>query len=90
MESQEAEAKAGFQALKSRLHEAETEAGFGFVPMSGTYVLLMQSETGVILDNCQLFLSPPVPLHGGLICIAFCLYVPRPKLLEKNSYLKNH
>ncbi len=37
------------------------------------------------------FLSPPVPMHGGLICITFCPYVTRPKVLEKitrkNSYL---
>ncbi len=46
------------------------------------------------------FLSPPVPTHGGLLCIAFCLSicpsvqvtrtkVTRKKSLEKNLYLSN-
>ena len=35
------------------------------------------------------FLSPPVPMHGGLICLALRLSVTRPKVLEKNSYLWN-
>ncbi len=39
------------------------------------------------------FLSTPVLMHGGLICIAFCLSDvtgPKLKLLENNSHLKKH
>ena len=38
----------------------------------------------------QVFLSPPVLMHGGLLCIAFCLSVRLwEKCLEINSYLWN-
>ncbi len=41
------------------------------------------------------FLSPPVHMHGGLLCMAFQLSVrlcvTGPKIRpEKNSYLKKH
>ena len=44
-----------------------------------------------ILTFLDLFLSPPVPMHGGLLCIAFCLSVTkiqtRQKIrLDNNSY----
>ncbi len=38
-----------------------------------------------------LFLSTPVLMHGGLICIAFCLLVTPPKFrLEVNSYHRKY
>ena len=37
-----------------------------------------------ILSNMQ-FLSSPVLMHGGLLCIAFC-----PSVCGKNSLEKNH
>ncbi len=36
------------------------------------------------------FLSPPVLMHGGLICIAFRLSVTLQKSLDKNSCLRKH
>ncbi len=39
-------------------------------------------------------LSPPVLMHGGLICVAFCLLLDKKSLdqksLDKNSYLRKY
>ncbi len=63
-----------------------------FIPISHSSSIpcYLYCETGGA--HCQhqvAFLSPPVPMHGGLLCIAFRLYVTGPKVLEKKSYLGN-
>ncbi len=41
-------------------------------------------EKKTLVPCLVMFLSPPVPMHGGLICVTFRLsVVTRPKLLEK-------
>ncbi len=68
---------------------------FGF---SGPF-LLVKGQTAVLL-------SPPVHMHGGLLCVAFCpsvclsvcpsvclpvcAKILEKKSLEKNSYLRNN
>ncbi len=42
-----------------------------------------------VYENTKLllFLSPPVQMHGGLICVTFCLSVwTTQKVVENNSY----
>ena len=39
-------------------------------------------HVGVNLNQNTLVLSPPVPIHGGLICIVFHLYVTRKRVVH--------
>ncbi len=41
-----------------------------FYQSAGTAAACLQKE-----QYSFLFLSPPVRMHGGLLCIVFCMYV---------------
>ncbi len=58
---------------------------------------MLQNQNGPkkshVSDTLKHLLAHLCNLHGGLICIAFCLLSvvwPGPKVIENNSYLKKY
>ncbi len=48
----------------------------------------------IVMKQLHVVVSPPVLMHGGLLCVAFCPSVclcqnTRKKVTRKNSYLRN-
>ena len=61
-----------------------------YKPVYGPRVLLQDKFfITILLALLFPFLSPPVLMHGGLLCIAFCLSL-EVNSLEVNSYFKNY
>ncbi len=43
-----------------------------------------------LVTYCDRFFSPPVRMHRGLLCIAFCLWLDHNSDWTKRHFIKNH